>query len=176
MMEMARWYRSPSGGNKLKNTPGAWVYGNPTVSPYADPYDFDRKNYSWLRDSLNANYSAPAGLVSNDGKVVGSVRWSYTTGVKSTDGFVPGIFSLEQNYPNPFNPSTTINYQVPVNGLVTLKVFNVVGQEVATLVNEVQQASGYQASFDASKLSSGIYFYTLRAGNFVQTKKMMLLK
>ncbi len=165
------WYRSPSGGNKTKNTPNAlWNLS----------YDMDRKGFQYMRDSLSASFNASQNLsaAASDGKVVGDTRWSYLgpTGVSQTGDVTPGVFSLEQNYPNPFNPSTTISYQVPVNGLVTLKVFNIVGQEVATLVNEVQQASGYQASFDASKLSSGIYFYTLRAGNFVQTKKMMLLK
>lgn len=89
---------------------------------------------------------------------------------------LPNDFQLMQNYPNPFNPSTTIKYQIPVDGLVSLKVYNLIGQEVASLVNQLQAAASYETSFDASKLSSGIYFYTLRAGNFVQTKKMMLMR
>jgi hypothetical protein len=175
MTTLARWYRLPTGGNKSKNTPGAWVYG-PSTSPYADPNDYDRKSFSWLRDSLNASYSGPSTIVSSDGKVVGDPRWSFTTGITPTNNTVPNVFSLDQNYPNPFNPSTSITYSIPVNGMVSLKVYNLIGQEVATLVNEIQHAASYGTSFDASKLSSGIYFYTLRAGNFVQTKKMMLVK
>ena len=88
----------------------------------------------------------------------------------------PVQYTLEQNFPNPFNPATTIQYKLPVNGNVTLKVFNIIGQEVATLVNEFQTNGAYSVSFDASKLSSGIYFYTLKAQDYSQTKKMMLLK
>ena len=88
----------------------------------------------------------------------------------------PTVFALEQNYPNPFNPSTVINYQLPVTNYVSLKVYDAIGREVATLVNEVQEAGYYSAPFDASKISSGIYFFKLQAGSFVQTKKMMLTK
>ena len=88
----------------------------------------------------------------------------------------PVAYSLEQNYPNPFNPSTTINYALPVSGNVTLKVYNLIGQEVASLVNEFQREGSYDVRFDASKLSSGVYFYSLSAGNFTQVKKMMLVK
>ena len=90
-------------------------------------------------------------------------------------------YSLEQNYPNPFNPSTTIKYQIPVGGFVTLKVYDVLGNEIATLVNEEKYAGSYEVQFstkggDASKLVSGIYFYKLQSGNFTQTNKMVLMK
>ena len=88
----------------------------------------------------------------------------------------PVSFSLEQNYPNPFNPSTTIRYAIPNGGLVTLKVYDILGREVATLVNEEKPAGTYQVSFDASSLSSGIYFYRLKSGEFEQTKKFVLMK
>ncbi len=102
---------------------------------------------------------------------------NYTTSVKTNTGSASPIsFSLEQNYPNPFNPSTTINYVLPVAGNVTLKVYNLVGQEVATLVNDFHTAGVYDVKFDASRLSSGVYFYSLKAGNYNQVKKMMLLK
>ncbi len=84
--------------------------------------------------------------------------------------------NLSQNYPNPFNPSTLINYQLPMNNLVTLKVFDIVGREVATLVNERQEAGMYQTAFNAQGLSSGLYFYQLRAGNYSEVKKMILMK
>jgi hypothetical protein len=85
-------------------------------------------------------------------------------------------FALEQNYPNPFNPSTTISYQLPSEGQVSLKVYDMLGNEVATLVNEMKTAGEYQVDFNAAALSSGIYFYRLQAGNFVDTKRMMLMK
>ncbi len=88
----------------------------------------------------------------------------------------PAEYSLEQNYPNPFNPSTTINYSIKENGLVTLKVFDILGNEVKTIINAEQEAGVYRIEFNASSLASGIYFYTLTAGDFVSTKKMVLLK
>jgi Secretion system C-terminal sorting domain len=97
------------------------------------------------------------------------------TGVRETAG-VPLVYELSQNYPNPFNPSTKINYTIPQQSFVTLKVYNILGQEVATLVNEVQKASKYVATFDAKSLASGVYFYKLQAGNFVASKKLLLLK
>ncbi len=89
---------------------------------------------------------------------------------------LPTQYSMEQNYPNPFNPSTTIRYTVPKSSFITLKIYNLLGQEVATLLNREQTAGTHEVSFDASKLSSGVYFYSLKAGNFTSTKKMMLLK
>jgi parallel beta-helix repeat protein len=89
---------------------------------------------------------------------------------------VPANYALLTNYPNPFNPSTTINYQLPTTNYVTLKVYDILGREVKTLVNELQHAGTYSVNFDASKLASGVYFYQLRAGNFVSTKKMQVLK
>ncbi len=105
--------------------------------------------------------------------------WNYnthTTGVQKIDA-VPLTYGLDQNYPNPFNPSTTINYSIPVNDRVTLRIYNVLGQVVATLVNGDQQNAGkYQVTFDASRYSSGVYFYRIEAGTFSAVKKMMLLK
>ncbi|MHB8338290.1 MAG: T9SS type A sorting domain-containing protein, partial [Ignavibacteriaceae bacterium] len=97
------------------------------------------------------------------------------TGVKETYQ-LPQSFSLSQNYPNPFNPTTVIKYSVPRSGYVTLKIYNLMGQLIATLVNGQLSAGSYKADFDASKLSSGVYFYKLNAGGFMMTKKMMLLK
>ena len=89
---------------------------------------------------------------------------------------IPAEYNLSQNYPNPFNPETIINYQLTMNNYVTIKVYDILGREVATLVNEEKPAGKYSLNFDASKLSSGIYFYRIKAGSFTQTRKMILLR
>jgi hypothetical protein len=88
----------------------------------------------------------------------------------------PEKYSLSQNYPNPFNPSTTINYEIPNSNFVSLKIYDMMGREVANLVNQTQDAGFYAVKFDASKLSSGIYFYKIQAGDFNAVKKFMLVK
>ena len=98
------------------------------------------------------------------------------TGVENIGTEFPGEFILEQNYPNPFNPSTSIQYAISSRQLVSLKVYDVLGNEVATLVNEEKGQGVYDITFNAIGLSSGIYFYKLQAGNFVETKKMTLLR
>ena len=85
-------------------------------------------------------------------------------------------FHLEQNYPNPFNPSTTISFSIPTSEFISLKIYNVLGREVATLVNEEKPTGNYEVNFNATNLSSGIYFYTLQAGKNIQTKKLVLMK
>ena len=89
---------------------------------------------------------------------------------------LPKDYNLSQNYPNPFNPSTSINYSIPIGGIVKLKVFDVLGREVATLVNTQQKTGNHKIEFNASKFASGIYFYTLQINDFISTKKMVLLK
>jgi ligand-binding sensor domain-containing protein len=96
--------------------------------------------------------------------------------VDDKDLITPATFELEQNYPNPFNPSTMIKYSIPSSEFVTLKVYDVLGNEVATLVNEEKPAGTYEVKFDAAGLSSGIYFDKLQAGSLVETKKMILMK
>jgi len=128
---------------------------------------------------------------SNNGTAVGRLG----TILKTTNGGVtfisedpiptkPNSFLLSQNYPNPFNPSTVISYQLPVIGFVTLKVYDILGREVTTLVDEEKPAGEYEVEFNASNLTSrqgsaltsGIYFYQLKAGDFIETRKMVLLK
>ncbi|MFC2102953.1 M1 family aminopeptidase [Bacteroidota bacterium] len=92
------------------------------------------------------------------------------------DIITPAKYSLKQNYPNPFNPITTIKYQIPELSSVTLTIYDVLGIEVSAIVNEKKTAGSYEVEFDATILSSGVYFYRLQAGNFIQTKKMILLK
>ena len=99
----------------------------------------------------------------------------FPTSVES-DRQIPKEFCLYQNYPNPFNPNTKISWQSPVSGHQTLKVFDILGNEIATLVDEYKSAGNYEIRFDASGLSSGLYFYRLQAGSFIQTVKMILLK
>ncbi len=89
---------------------------------------------------------------------------------------IPKIFSLFQNYPNPFNPTTTIKYELPINSYVSLKVFDVLGKEITTMVNTQQEAGVHTATLSGRVLSSGVYFYTIQAGTFVETKKMVILK
>ena len=111
---------------------------------------------------------------------VGSELWctfnsGTPTGVDDNE-ITPSDFSLSQNYPNPFNPTTTINYSILKLSNVVIKVYDVLGKEAATLVNEEKPAGTYEVEFDASKISSGVYLYKLQAGSFVETKKMILIK
>jgi hypothetical protein len=98
------------------------------------------------------------------------------TGVENEDNLTPGTFSLSQNYPNPFNPSTTIKFSIPEASNVVLKVYDILGSEVAVLVNKEVQAGNYTVDFDATKFASGMYIYSITAGEFNLSKKMMLLK
>jgi hypothetical protein len=97
-------------------------------------------------------------------------------GVKKIDEIIPASYKLYQNYPNPFNPATNIKYQITKNGIVSLKVFDILGREVVELINEKQNPGFYEVSFNASGLPSGVYFYTLKTGEFKETKKLLLLK
>jgi len=103
------------------------------------------------------------------------MQFSMSTGVEE-QAFAPQRFQLFANYPNPFNPSTIIKYQVPQTSLVTLRVFDILGREIAFLVNEEKPAGTYNIQWNASNMSSGVYFYRLNAGNFIDTKRMILLK
>jgi hypothetical protein len=101
----------------------------------------------------------------------------------SQDGTTPTEYALEQNYPNPFNPSTKIGFKIPASpaggqgsGLTALKVYDVLGREVATLVNEELKPGSYEATFNATGLASGVYLYKLTTGEFNQTQKMLLMK
>ena len=101
--------------------------------------------------------------------------FEYVTSVDELPG-APLVYSLAQNYPNPFNPSTLIRFSIPEAGLVNIKVFNLLGEEVATLINSELSSGNYEVNFNGAKLSSGIYFYTITTNNFVDTKKMIMMK
>jgi hypothetical protein len=99
-----------------------------------------------------------------------------TNAVTPISDLIPDKYNLSQNYPNPFNPYTRINFSLPSNQFVTIKIYDMLGKEVSTLVNEYKQAGVYYTDFKADNLSSGIYFYSMRTSNFVETKRMVLVK
>jgi len=160
----------------------------PYVNPMSDPPSLTS---TWPGVASNwaatQGYPVPENLrysnttlqkAGSDGKALGDLNWfpEQLTGVAKKNNVIPTKFSLSQNYPNPFNPSTIINYSIPQNENVTLKIYNVLGQEIATVFQGFQTKGSYTATFDASKLSSGVYFYRLQAGQFNETKKMLLIK
>ncbi|RJP64835.1 MAG: T9SS C-terminal target domain-containing protein [Ignavibacteriales bacterium] len=142
-----------------------WAIFNTDNSGLPDNYIYsiaiDKDNNKWIGTSEGLS-------VFNEGGIV-SVKEKYTHSL-------PNEFFLSQNYPNPFNPSTTIRYSIPELSNVSIKVYDVLGREVATLVDEEKPAGNYQVQFNAENLKSGIYFYTLKAREFSQTKKLTLLK
>jgi predicted carbohydrate-binding protein with CBM5 and CBM33 domain len=143
----------------------AFVNGNGTTTTGHD--------YSYVDNVTTGNgqYVYRLNQLDNDGQSTLSKE------VEVDLNFAPGGYSMDQNYPNPFNPSTSIRYSLPDNAFVSIKIYNSTGKEVATLVNGMQSADFHQVTFDASKLGSGVYYYTIKAGNnFVQTRKMLLLK
>lgn len=121
-----------------------------------------------LAESVNNQQMIAAGIVP-EGNIL------FKTG-EGTNNIEITTYELFDNYPNPFNPATTIKYQTPNAGFVTLKVYDVLGNEVTTLVNERKEEGRYQITFDASSLSSGVYIYQMRINDFIDTKKMILMK
>ena len=107
---------------------------------------------------------------------IDDLSWSNTTDLINLGNSIPTEFELLQNYPNPFNPSTKISWQSPVGSHQTLKIYDVLGTEVATLVDEYKEAGTYEVEFNAEGITSGIYFYKLQAGSFTSVKKMILIK
>ncbi len=137
---------------------------------------------SWTHAGLDSVYvtslvsfgDSTYALSSNAGAFYVGKNPSVTNGVQTASS--PRSFELFQNYPNPFNPTTAISFQLPAVSKVSLKIYDLLGRQVETLVNREMTPGVYQVSFDGSKLASGVYFYRLRAGNFVQTRKLLLLK
>ena len=113
---------------------------------------------------------------SGTGTDYATVKYSQSVGINQISSEIPDKFSLSQNYPNPFNPFTKINYELRVTNYAKLVVYDVIGKEVVTLVNEKQSPGTYQVEFDAGSLTSGIYFYRLTSGDFTDTRRMMLIK
>jgi hypothetical protein len=174
---------------------GSGVAGGyrPYVYPLSDP---PSDNSTWPNVAPNwatiQGYPVPENLAysntalqsaGSDGFALGDLNWFpaqlalwHPTGVKSTPFSGPENFALSQNYPNPFNPSTTFNYVVGKAGFISIKVYDLLGREVATLVNEVKQAGTYPATWNAAKVGTGVYFYKMQSGSFTATKKMVLMK
>ena len=159
----------------------------PYVYPMANPGDVvtwgsvpsnwaTTKGYPVVEDLRYTNTSLQH--AGSDGRALGDLNWfpEQLTGVSTAPNSTPHTFALEQNYPNPFNPSTNISYSISKNAPVRLSVLDILGREVAVLVNEVQTSGQHNVVFDASRLSSGIYFSRLTSAGMTVTKKMVLLK
>jgi endoglucanase len=126
---------------------------------------------SYASNEIAINWNAPLVFVAGYFAAEGS-----GTGIGLRKERQPNDFQLHQNYPNPFNPNTTISYQLPADNHVSLAVYDILGKKVSTLVNEIQSRGTYSVEFDSGDLASGLYFYNMQAGNFVGSKKMMLIK
>ena len=168
----------PSGGTTSAEVQIATV--NRGTTTFTD-YDYVISNvfYYQLYYDVRAYYQPNGSTADPDFiSTFGQIAPSYNDSQKETASAaqeLPSDYSIG-NYPNPFNPTTTINYQLPENGFVTIKVYDVLGKEVATLVDENKSAGYYNVNFDASKLTSGVYIYTINANGFAQSKKMLLMK
>ena len=154
--------------NVIGQTSNEWiktgnVTGNGTTS-IGHSYSFTDRNLA------SGNYSYRLKQIDYNG------NFEYFNLNNEVNIGIPVEFDLSQNYPNPFNPSTTINFDLPTDGKVSVKLFDMSGKEIAVLVNEVKTAGYYSVNFNASSLSSGVYFYNITADNFTATKKMMLVK
>ncbi|HEY9165992.1 MAG TPA: T9SS type A sorting domain-containing protein [Candidatus Kryptonia bacterium] len=150
-------------------------------SPYTTASFFGNDSgWAFVGDNLADSTETESSLVktwyTSSHVSVSITPFKIPTAVKSAPGNVPKSYQLYPNYPNPFNPSTMISYDIPANNFVTLKIYDILGREVQTLVNQKQIAGKYGVRFDASRLASGIYFYRMVAGSYVSTRKMILIK
>ncbi|MCJ7555072.1 MAG: T9SS type A sorting domain-containing protein [Ignavibacteriaceae bacterium] len=140
----------------------------------------DGKNWQKIYDGdvylIKADNSIPRNIYFGTKFGIMKITDTITVSVEEIQSEVPAQYFLFQNYPNPFNPTTTIKYQIPGLDFVTLKVYDILGNEIATLVNEYKPAGSHDAEFNAAQLPSGVYFYQFKAGSFTQTKKMILLR
>ena len=131
-------------------------------------------NYNVSPGYLPSNYNSYS-ITAHPGQT--NVNFNFTlTDIESNQSLIPNEFSLEQNFPNPFNPSTSIRFNLPESGMVKLTLFNILGQEIKTLVNEFKESGVHTINFNASELNSGIYIYKIDSGSFTQTRKMTLIK
>jgi len=167
------------------------IYTNPgtgSFQPNGEPL-YDGSQLSWVKETIDlSNYIGQQiklrfllrsdGFVNEDGWFVDDINLIVYVYVPQSTEPIAALenYSLQQNYPNPFNPSTVIGYQLPVSSDVTLKVYDLLGREITTLVDEYKPAGNYEVEFNAANLPSGVYFYQLKAGSFVETKKMILIR
>ncbi len=147
---------------------GGWIDVHGAGAQRSDPKTGDPNNYP--------SGHGPQGDAVRIYNYVRLVRGGMASDVEESSTTLPNDFKLEQNYPNPFNPSTTISFSIPVEGNVSLKIFNTIGQEIATIVSENLSAGIYSYKWNAKEQANGIYFYKLTAESFSETKKMILLK
>jgi hypothetical protein len=163
---------------KYTTSSGTIIYNSITSNTSYTDGDFlsnyktgeDVAEYWVVAEDINNNTSSESLHKIIDG--TSYIQWKIA-GQETNDEL---FYLLKQNYPNPFNPITTINYQIKKKGFVTLRIYDMLGKEVATLVNEIKSEGSYFEKFDASNLPSGIYIYSLRANDFIQNNKMTLLK
>ncbi len=146
----------------------------PEIGPYTQSTKSDPKDLGIITIRQGSTTAAPA--LKLDGIRILTSWGSLLTSVNEDNLNVPTSFELSQNYPNPFNPSTSIKYSIPKNSFVSIKVYDIIGNEVRSLVNQDKAAGSYEIKFDASNMPSGVYFYSIQAGSFSQTKKMILMK
>ena len=176
-----QWVGAVDGYGTLKLPGGAnypclrvTKFENPPCSTCNDDKDINYITQNGLVIIVNTNHTQPdTGRIQIVGFQI--VQGKLLTSVEAPKA-VPASYLLAQNYPNPFNPSTEISFTVPSRSHVTLTVFNLLGMQVAELVNGEKEAGSYNVLFNASTMASGVYFYRLQAGNFLQTRKMVLLK
>ena len=153
------------------NSTLAYTHTYPSISSWTTlTLDYDNINRIVIRITSNGNGSL------TDYNFDNFTFTSTITSVSGDSSRIPKSYELSQNYPNPFNPSTVINYKLVNPGNVILKVYDMLGKEVATLVNEQQGAGSHSVIFNASNLSSGMYIYVLKTGEFMAKNKMMLVK
>tara|TARA_Y100000034_G_scaffold96029_1_gene116849 strand:+ start:677 stop:1135 length:459 start_codon:yes stop_codon:yes gene_type:complete len=144
---------------------------DPSTMKGKDPYLYDYNSWSPCIDNGDPEYDDPDGTRIDIG-----AKYFVQETMDIEDKFIPTKYSLSQNYPNPFNPTTTISYSVPLSGLVSLKLYNTLGDETATVVDGIKDIGYHSIQFDGSHLPSGVYFYKLGYKNNTITKKLILMK
>jgi subtilisin-like proprotein convertase family protein len=188
---------APNGQNRILSTSNGGAYDNGYLTIFDDAtgdivtsttFLTPWSNYVKPQNAIGALGGSPTNgnwvLTINDaftpdqGLLLGwGIRFNnLATNVTPIAGNIPNVYTLYQNYPNPFNPVTNIKFDLPKNGFVNMKIFDIAGREISTLVNEQMQAGTYNVRFDGSALASGTYFYRIQSGDFTQVKKMMLIK
>jgi len=158
---------SNSSNSILRSDDGGQTWVSQSTSGINGLFEIDYARYNDLIISY---------CLSDNNEIIKSRQTVQPVGIEQISNTIPQKLYLYQNYPNPFNPVTKVNYELPITNYVTLKIHDVLGKEVASLVNEKQNAGSYSVDFNAGNLPSGIYYYTIKAGEFTGTRKMMLIK